>query len=195
VSQPDAAPSHRERLLLAGEELMVEYGNFDFGVREVVEHAGVSLRTFYQYFETRDDFALAIYAELVEELVSALRRTMPRGSRSVRFRHFVRALVCPAEWGVLIAEYRDEADQRSRALIREGFHLREVRPDGYKLAIAPLREVLSGILGTDAGDLGRNVTVVLDSLISETYGVIIDGSDGAAVADHLYRYHKRALGI
>jgi AcrR family transcriptional regulator len=195
VSQTDLSLPHRERLLLAGDALMVEYGNFDFGVREVVERAHVSLRTFYQYYETRDDFALAIYAEIVRQAAVAISRTMPTGPRSTKFRHFVHSLVCPSEWERYRAIYRDQAVQRSRALVREGFHLREARPDGYKLAIAPLREVLAGILGSGAGDLGRNVTVVLNSLITETYDVIIDSLDEEAVADHLYRYHKRALGI
>src|SRR3954451_7243842 len=179
MTEANLAPSHRERLLLAGEELMVEYSNFDFGVREVVERAGVSLRTFYQYFETRDDFALAIYGELVQKLVAALERTMPRGARSTKFRHFVRALISPTEWGLMLAEYREEAEQRSRALIREGFHLREVRPEGYELAIAPLRQVLEHVLGDGANEL--DVTVVLNSLITETYSVIINGSDGIAI--------------
>ena len=195
VSQARVTVPHRDRLMDAGEALMVEYGNFDFGVREVVERAQVSLRTFYQYFETRDDFALAVYAELIRNAASVISRTMPSGSRAVRFRHYVDALVCRSARGRRTRALSDDAMQRSRALVREGFHLREARPDGYKAAIAPLRELLAGILGAHAGELGRNVTVVLNSLITETYDVIIDDLDAVAVADHLYRYHRRALGI
>jgi hypothetical protein len=105
-------------------------------------------------------------------------------------------MVCPPVWMELIEEYRDEAVQRSRALVREGFHLREMRPDGYKAAIAPLRELLAGILGADGPDLGRNVAVVFDSLVAEAYDVLLDENlDAEAIADHLYRYHRRALGI
>jgi AcrR family transcriptional regulator len=187
--------SHRERLLNAGDALMIEYANFDFGVREVVERAGVSLRTFYQYFETRDDFALAIYASVMERLVDALERNMPGGARSTRFRYFVRALICPSDWP-LMASHRDEAAKGSRATIREGFHLREVLPDGYALAIAPLQELLLDVLRANDGKADpRDAALVLNSLITETYSVIIDGSDGFAVADHFYRYHKRALDI
>jgi AcrR family transcriptional regulator len=196
VNQVRTETPHRTRLLAAGDELMVELGNFDFGVRDVVERAQVSLRTFYQYFETRDDFTLAIYADLIQEDAVAITRTMPKGAKSNRFRHFVRAMVCPAVWMELIEEYSDDALQRSRALVREGFHLREARPDGYKAAIAPLRELLAGILGADGPDLGRNVAVVFNSLVSEAYDVIIDEkSDADAIADHLYRYHRRALGL
>jgi AcrR family transcriptional regulator len=186
---------HRERLLRAGDALMAERGTFDFGVREVVEQAQVSLRTFYQYFETRDDFALALYAELIRQAATVIGDTMPRGGRPARFRHFVHALVCPSDWARLNGHDPAVAVQRCGALVREGFHLREARPDGYKAAIAPLRELLAGILGREASDNGRNLSVVLNSLIIEPYDVIIDGLDAEAVADHLYRYHKRALGI
>jgi AcrR family transcriptional regulator len=195
MSQSRAVAPHRERLLLAGDALMAEHGNFDFGVREVVERAQTSLRTFYQYFETRDDFALAIYAELIRVVAIAISRSMPRGTRSRRFRHFVRALMCPSEWRRILEEYTDESGQRSRALVREGFRLREVRPDGFKSAMAPLRDVLRAVLGADSDDVERNITAVLNSLITETYEVIIDDLDAEAVAEHLYRYHKRALGL
>jgi AcrR family transcriptional regulator len=189
------ALSHRERLLLAGDSLMIEYGSFDFGVREVVERAGVSLRTFYQYFETRDDFSLAIYAAVIERLVEALQRDMPGGARSTRFRYFVRGLMCPGQWP-LMPTHHNQAIQGSWAAVREGFHLREARPEGYELAIAPLHGLLLDLLRSNDGNAqDRDATVVLNSLITETYSVLIEGSDGVAAADHLYRYHKRALGI
>jgi AcrR family transcriptional regulator len=196
VTQVRTMPQHRERLLRAGDELMGERGNFDFGVRDVVERAQVSLRTFYQYFETRDDFALAIYAELIRQATSVIGGTMPpRGGRPARFRHLVHALVCPSDWARLNGHDPEVAVQRCAALVREGFYLREARPDGYKAAIAPLRELLAGILGAEADTDGRNVSVVLNSLMIEPYDVIIDGLDAESVAEHLYRYHKRALGI
>ena len=185
---------HRERLLLAGDELMVEYGNFDFGVREVVERAQVSLRTFYQHFETRDDFALAIYTELLRQHAVAISQTMPKGARSTQLRHFVRAMVSQAEWLRLFEEYTtDEAIQRSRALIREGFHLREVRTEAAKASLLPLRAILADILGARADD--DTVSIVLNSLVVGAYDVITDGLDGESVADSLFKYHKRALGL
>lgn len=196
VTQVPTALGHRDRLLRAGDQLMGERGNFDFGVRDVVERAQVSLRTFYQYFETRDDFALAIYSELIRQATDVIGATMPpRGGRAARFRHFVHALVCPSDWARLNGRDPDVALLRCAALVREGFHLREARPEGYKAAIAPLRELLASVLGTEAGADGRNVSVVLNSLIIEPYDVIIDGLDAEAVADHLYRYHRKALGF
>jgi AcrR family transcriptional regulator len=155
----------------------------------------VSLRTFYQHFDTRDDFALAIYAEMIRQAAEAIDRTMPKGSATTKFRHFVHSMVCPHEWNRLLAEYSAEAMQRSRALVREGFHLREARPDGYQAAVAPLREILASILGAESDDLSRNVSVVINSLITETYDVIVQDLDAEAVAEHLYRYHQRALGL
>ena len=183
-------PRNLQRLLDAGESLMLEIGSFDFGVRDVVERAGMSLRSFYQYFDARDDFVLAIYAELIDRFARTIASSMPKGGRAVRFRHYVFSMVVPAMWGPT------HRAPRSGAAARESFRLREVRPEGFRTAVRPLREILEAILGTGRPALTRDADTVLDSLLTEVYAITIDRRvDAEAVAEHLYRYHCRALGL
>jgi AcrR family transcriptional regulator len=196
VRQTETAIGHSTRLLDAGEELMVELGSFEFGIREVVERAQVSLRTFYQYFDARDDFFLAIYAKLVGQYAAALEQAMPKRARSTRFRFFVNAMVVPATWDQVMEEFTKEAHNRSRALMREGFYLHDSRPAGYNAAIAPLRGLLEAVLVGDEENVARDAAIVYNSLVAEAYEVTINEHiDAAARAEQLFRYHRRALGI
>jgi AcrR family transcriptional regulator len=183
---------HRTRLLAAGGELMVELGNFAFGVRDVVEQAQVSLRTFYQYFDTRDDFTLAIYADRNVQYAAEIRRTMPGGSRAARLRHFVYAMVSPTRWRMQYPFSEKDALHRSRALVREGLRLQEAKPEGYRAAIAPYRVLLVEIIGAD----GPHISVLLNSLLAEAHEVTIhEDTDTDAMAEQLFEYHRRALGL
>jgi len=176
-------------MLDAGETLAHEIGTFDFGVRDIVERAGVSLRTFYRYFETRDDFVLAIYARLNDRFARNLARTMPKGGRATRFRHVVYSMVVPAWWG---PQY---VAQRSAA-IRETFRLREVRPEGFDLAVAPVRDILAGVLGRDRPNLTRDVETVHNSLLHEVYVIMLRRIiDAEPIAEHLYQHHRRGLRL
>lgn len=175
------------RLLDAGEALAHEVGSFDFGVRDVVARASVSLRTFYRYFETRDDFVLAIFARANRRFAERLAESMPKGSRASRFRHFVYAMVVPSWWSTQLS-------QRS-AMVGETFHLREVRPEGFQSAIKPVRDILVELLGTGE-DRERDIDTVYNSLLHEVYvNMISRHVDAEPVAEHLFRYHRRALRI
>jgi len=58
----------RRRLLVAGNELVELGGVPDVRVDEVAEHAGVSVGTFYLYFEGKDDLLTAMVAEQIDLL-------------------------------------------------------------------------------------------------------------------------------
>jgi AcrR family transcriptional regulator len=171
---------------------MVEFGNFTFGVRDVVERAQVSLRTFYQYFDSRDDFALAIYTDRNVQYAAEIRRTMPAGSRATRLRHLVYAMVSPTRWRMQYPFGEKGAIHRSRALVREGLRLQEAKPEGYRAAITPYRELLVEIVNT----AGPDISVLLNSLLAEAHEVTIhEDTDTDAMAESLFEYHRRALGL
>ncbi|HMC38638.1 MAG TPA: TetR family transcriptional regulator [Acidimicrobiales bacterium] len=76
----DAAPSLRERnkararaeIAAAALRLFCERGFAAVTVDEIVEVAGVSRRTFFRYFETKEDALLADYPELSGQLAQSL---------------------------------------------------------------------------------------------------------------------------
>lgn len=67
----------RQRLLEAAEQVFANLGYYDASIVKITEAAGVSLGTFYQYFESKQ----TIFDELVEDLNRRVRHAMSEGSR------------------------------------------------------------------------------------------------------------------
>jgi AcrR family transcriptional regulator len=72
----------RRRLLEAAEQVFADLGYHDASVVKITEAAGVSLGTFYQYFQSKQ----AIFDELVADLNRRVRHAMSEASRRGRTR-------------------------------------------------------------------------------------------------------------
>jgi AcrR family transcriptional regulator len=118
----DPAPSLRERnkararaeIAAAALALFCQRGFSGVTVDDIVAAAGVSRRTFFRYFETKEDALLADYPELNIRLTESL--TCADGDAAAAIRHGLHHL---ADW------YCDRAEAvlaRSR-LIRDGLHI------------------------------------------------------------------------
>ncbi len=74
-------PEVRERLLAAANDLSTERGPTDMRIDEVAERAGVSVGTFYLYFDGKDDLFTSLVvdhtARLRERLSKAMAATPP----------------------------------------------------------------------------------------------------------------------
>src|SRR5262245_45113675 len=88
------AQAQLTRLIDAAQDLIGEQDEAQFTVQEVVARAGMSTRTFYRHFASRDELLLAVFEEelrrasvVVEEEVA--RATTPVG----RLRAFVEAYI------------------------------------------------------------------------------------------------------
>jgi AcrR family transcriptional regulator len=67
------AATRSDRFLLAATELLSETGGTDFTVQELVLHAGLSLRAFYQHFASKDELVLALFEAAISSYVDTLR--------------------------------------------------------------------------------------------------------------------------
>ena len=65
-----------QRLLDAAFELIDEKGTSEFTIQEVVDRSGQSLRSFYQYFEGKDELLFALLEESIEEALADLREAV-----------------------------------------------------------------------------------------------------------------------
>lgn len=65
-------PEVRARLMSAAVELIREYGFPDLRIEEIVERAGLSVGTFYLYFESKADLFVALVTEYTERLRARL---------------------------------------------------------------------------------------------------------------------------
>ena len=75
---PAGEPSARERLLLAAALLTYERGIEATGVDAIARQAGVTKRTLYQHFRSKDELVAASLAMRNDPLVAALRATVEK---------------------------------------------------------------------------------------------------------------------
>jgi AcrR family transcriptional regulator len=70
-------PSHREKLLTAGLQVVFEQGYFGASVRDIVQAAGVPQGSFTNHFRSKEAFCLEVlerYFSLVRENIEKTRR-------------------------------------------------------------------------------------------------------------------------
>src|SRR5689334_6760341 len=74
----------RARLLQAGVTLIAAGGGQAVSVRAVCREAGLTSRYFYEHFEGRDDFTVAVFQSLAEEAQQAIRQAVADASGDPR---------------------------------------------------------------------------------------------------------------
>ncbi len=106
---------HRERLLETGLQLFLEQGYSATGVGDVTAAAGIPKGSFYNYFRSKEEFAVAVlerYREAeVARLAEALKpsETSPLNRLRALFEHFAAGLRCaPAVHGCLAGRLAQE---------------------------------------------------------------------------------------
>jgi len=72
VTRKEARSNQRHRLLGAMAHLVGTDGYANTSIAQVIAHAGVSRKAFYEYFTDKEDCFLAAYEELSDRLVNAL---------------------------------------------------------------------------------------------------------------------------
>ena len=127
--------------------LLEEEGSVEFTVQDVVQRSGGSLRRFYQLFSSKDDLVLALFEELITQLVEHVPATVDAGAPPlVRLEICVRTL-----WDFIRGQDAPPAKiVRSMAALHN--QLAASRPDGLRLAWDPLRQLISGIIADGAAD-------------------------------------------
>jgi AcrR family transcriptional regulator len=65
-------PEVRERLMSAAYELIRDHGFPELRIEEIVERAGLSVGTFYLYFDSKADLFVALVTEYTEQLRSRI---------------------------------------------------------------------------------------------------------------------------
>jgi AcrR family transcriptional regulator len=91
--QESRKSTQRARLIEAMGELAVQEGYLDVSVAQVIAAAGVSRRTFYEYFAAKDECFLAAVSEVQDGLLGELRRVVGAAAPQDAMRAAIEALV------------------------------------------------------------------------------------------------------
>jgi AcrR family transcriptional regulator len=123
------AADRSDRFVQAGIDLIKTTGDTGFTVQEVVDGSGMSIRTFYMFFASKDDLLLAIHETLLStEVEPRLRKRCDAQHDPVKkIEAFIHALF----------KLTDNSEPATRALIVQQHRLAELRPDDLDVALEP----------------------------------------------------------
>lgn len=178
-----------QRFLDAALELMNDTDGSDFTVQEVVQKSGQSLRSFYQYFNGKQELLLALFEESVVTTAEMLRTYVQEESAPTdRLRRFV------IEYYKVCRPARPKKGSKTRpglAMITFAQHLMTAEPDEAARVFAPLVDLFEGLLaeaaaaGAVRADLnGRRVAgVILEAIMFNVFSRTIGGVRGRGDGD------------
>ncbi len=162
------AISRGNTFIAAAVELLRTTGKVDFTVQEVVDHSGMSLRSFYQHFASKDDLLLAVVEESVHlHVENARRRVKAETDPDAQLRALLVAM-----FG---SEETDDAASRGLALFH--WHLADSRTDEFAATIQPYVDTIAEILesGVANGCFRSDISVpVMAGLVTHTLVSILD---------------------
>ena len=127
--------------------LLEEQGSDDFTVQDVVQRSGGSLRRFYQLFSSKDDLILALFEELITQLVEHIPGTVEAGSPPLE-----RLEICVRTFWDFVRGQDAPPAKIVRTMAALHNQLAAARPDGLRLAWDPLRQLISGIIADGVAD-------------------------------------------
>jgi AcrR family transcriptional regulator len=162
-------------------------------VAEVATRAGVSLKTFYRSFASKDDLLLALVEEESRTGTAMLRGALEQASApTARLERYVVSLFKLARM----------APGYARVLVRQYRRLGSDRPSELATALAPLVDLLEAEIGAAAaagaalpGDPTRAAEIVFALLLDGLAEVTLSGRDSGEVAASVWRFVAGGLGI
>src|SRR5215470_200414 len=190
------AHARSDRFVAAATRLLQDKGNTDFTVQDVVDRSKMSIRTFYKYFESKEDLLVAVYQTVVaREAVPRLRERVEKLKDPIlRFKAYVEGLV----------ELTVNTGPVGRMLVNYQNRLAESRPDDLATAMRPQFALLMELIGDIARThpLRRDLTVETAArlthftVLAAVHGRAL-GSEGAAdiPARTLWQFCLAGMGI
>lgn len=189
------AQDRSDRFVKAGLELIKTTGDTGFTVQEVVDESGMSIRTFYLFFASKDDLLLAIHETiLTSEVTPRLRRRCDRVSDPVgKIRTFIEALF----------ELSSMEESATRAIILQQHRLAEARPDDLDQAMEPQVQLFIELLdgAAAAGRLRKALDVTTSArllhhmILSVTHSRVLGSTLSEEISpDQVWEICSAALG-
>jgi AcrR family transcriptional regulator len=148
----------------------------DFTVRQVIDHAGVALKTFYRYFGNKDELLLAM---LEESMRGATERLLdfPSTDPIERLKYLVTRPI--------VMDFDDRAQRVTRWRGRERQRLLEFHPDAVEAVYEPYRAAIAEAIAAvcDAGRGSCSAPDVDAKLILHMVQEMAHGVHGGGISD------------
>ena len=189
------AHARSDRFVAAATALLQELGT-DFTVQDVVERSGMSIRTFYKYFASKEDLLLAVSETVVaREAVPRLRKLVDKRRDPVRrLRAFIEGLV----------DLSGETTKRvARTLMIYQNRLAETRPADLDQAMKPQYDLLAELIEDIARDHPLRADLTVQSATRLTHSLVLAavhgrllGAEGMDIpAESIWRFCAAGIGL
>lgn len=157
-----------DKFITAAAELLRATGKSDFTVQQVVDRSGLSVRSFYHHFATKDDLLLAVIEEANRHYLATLRPKLDAAKNAVEKLELL-----------LTTSYTDghTEDRASRGLVLFHWHLAESRTAEFVATMAPQVELITRILeeGVAEGSFRADLPIpVQASIVTHTVLSLVD---------------------
>lgn len=200
----DAARTRAEervqRFLDAAFALVDEKGSTEFTIQEVVERSKQSLRSFYEYFDGKDELVLALFEETVREAGADIRTAVDAQSDPLeRLRSFVIGL---HEWCDPTEEPRKRGAHRRRPISEFSMYLAADYAERIRHALAPITQSLHALIeaaitakAIDVGDARRAAAFVQQTVLYSWFGNrLVSNPKHRLTAEQTWEFCLRGLG-
>lgn len=190
------AQERTDRFVGAAMELMAERGSIDFTVQDVVDRSKMSIRTFYNFFASKDDLLVAVHETiLATEVVPRMRaRCEAEPDPLARVKAYILG----------IYELTSNPGPASRALTTYSNRLLETRPEDLERAFKPQIDLVVELI-RDAKASGRlhtslsteSAAHLLHHTVLATVHVWILGAEGEdrVTAEDLWTFCSSGIGV
>lgn len=190
------AQARTDRFVAAAMELMHDQGGIDFTVLEVVERSRMSIRTFYNFFASKDDLLVAVHETiLAKNVVPFLRERCAAEADPVkRIRAYIDAFY----------ELTEDLGPAARAITNHHYRLVESRPDDLERAVQPQLALVVELVqaAVDAGCLAKTIDplktaqLLYDTVLAAIHARILWSEHRVPVtADDLWEFCASGLGF
>ncbi len=177
------AKERSDKFVAAAVEILAERDESEVTIQDVVDRSGMSLRTYYGFFDGRESLLLAAYETILSQTaMPILRERCEQVADPVeRIKTLMRSMV---ELGLAPGKL-------SRALSTIHLRLAEARPDDLKKALEPLRSFIVELLGgvAEAGqlrndlDLDTQAALLQELLLATTHSTVLGGASPTSAED------------
>ena len=181
-------------------ELIDEKGSIDFTIQEVIERSKQSLRSFYDYFDGKDELILALFEETVREARVEIDEAVAAETDPIaRLRAFTISL---HEWCDPAETPRKRGSHHRRAISEFSMHAVAHQSERVRAALAPvtrlLRELVEAAAAADAIDVTdtrRAAALVQQTVMYSWFGNrLADNSKLRLTAEETWEFCRRGLG-
>lgn len=168
VSARARAEERVQRFLDSALDLMKDKRSTEFTIQEVVERSGQSLRSFYQYFDGKDELLFALFEESVRESHADISTVVEAETDPFERLHvYVTRL---HDWCVPSEDHARRGDTNVVPFAEFSWNLALKYPDRVGSVMGPLTRMLVRLLeeARDAGAIGTTNTRRSASLLLQT---------------------------